>query len=204
MIRRIKDYFDTTKIQLQGAASNRRKLLKYSGLVLGGAALTGCVERPAQPSEKRGHKNGQNRGSMEDRLAIRELIESYNAAVIDNDADAWADNWCADGVWNLGEESDIVGRETILKHWQEAMQIFDFVGMFAQPKFIRVGDQDARAEWHTNELCRKSDGSMLRIFGLYRDAYRRELTGWKIAERRYSILLMERPIYEGNKVDDWR
>jgi ketosteroid isomerase-like protein len=141
---------------------------------------------------------------MEDRLAIRELIESYNAAVIDNDADAWADNWCADGVWNLGEENDIVGRDTILEHWQEAMQIFDFVGMFAQPKFIRVGDQDARAEWHTNELCRKSDGSMLRMFGLYRDVYRRELTGWKIAERRYSILLMERPVYEGNKVDDWR
>ena len=68
------------------------------------------------------------------------------------------DNWCADGVWNLGEENDIVGRDTILEHWQEAMQLFDFVGMFAQPKFIRVGDQDARAEWHTNELCRKSDG----------------------------------------------
>ncbi|MDE0762508.1 MAG: nuclear transport factor 2 family protein [Porticoccaceae bacterium] len=204
MIRRIKDYFDTPKTQLKGAERNRRKLLKYSGLVLGGAALTGCVERSAQPSVTAGYKNGQNSGSMEDRLAIRELIESYNAAVIDNDADAWADNWCADGVWNLGEESDIVGRETILKHWQEAMQVFDFVGMFAQPKFIRVGDQDARAEWHTNELCRKSDGSMLRIFGLYRDAYRRELTGWKIAERRYSILLMERPIFERNKVDDWR
>ena len=93
MIRRITDYFETTKTQLQGAASNRRNLLKYSGLVLGGAALTGCAERSAQPSVQTAYKIGQNSGSMEDRLAIRELIESYNAAVIDNDADAWADNW---------------------------------------------------------------------------------------------------------------
>ena len=84
------------------------------------------------------------------------------------------------------------------------MKVFDFVGMFAQPKFIRVANRGAQAEWHTNELCRKSEGGMLRIFGLYRDNYRRELAGWKIAERRYSILLMERPVYSGNKIDDWR
>ena len=207
MIKRVKDYFYGTKSQLQSNLGNRRKMLKYSGALLGGAALASCAERSPNTkstSDQSGYKSGQNSGPMEDRLAIRELIESYNAAVIDNDAAAWANNWSADGVWNLGEENDIVGRDTILQHWQEAMAIFDFIGMFAQPKFIRVDDRDAQAEWHTNELCRKSDGSMLRMVGLYKDAYRRELNGWKIAERRYKILLMERPLYEVSKVLDWR
>ncbi len=34
-----------------------------------------------------------SRGPMEDRLAIRELVDSYNDAVMRFDADAWSANW---------------------------------------------------------------------------------------------------------------
>ena len=44
----------------------------------------------------------QNAGPVADRLAIRELIESYNAAVIEKDAAKWIDNWVEDGVWDSG------------------------------------------------------------------------------------------------------
>ena len=55
MIRRITDYFRDHKNPIAGCrASNRRNLLKYSGLVLGGAALTGCAERSAPTERKDG------------------------------------------------------------------------------------------------------------------------------------------------------
>ena len=37
-------------------------------------------------------------GPLEDRLAIRELVESYNHAVMQFDEEAWSSNW-TDGRW---------------------------------------------------------------------------------------------------------
>ena len=35
-----------------------------------------------------------------DRLAIQELIATYNDAVMRMDADAWGSTWADDGVWS--------------------------------------------------------------------------------------------------------
>ena len=40
-------------------------------------------------------------GSVEDRLAIRERIETYSHAVFLKDADLWISNWAEDGVWRI-------------------------------------------------------------------------------------------------------
>ncbi|MDA1207809.1 MAG: nuclear transport factor 2 family protein, partial [Proteobacteria bacterium] len=40
-------------------------------------------------------------GPIEDRLSIRELVDSYNDAVMRFDGDAWSANWAEDAVWNL-------------------------------------------------------------------------------------------------------
>jgi hypothetical protein len=42
-----------------------------------------------------------NTGSVEDRLAIRELLEAYADAVCCVDADAWGATWAEDSVWEL-------------------------------------------------------------------------------------------------------
>ena len=39
-------------------------------------------------------------GPAEDRLAIRELVDSYGDAVYRHDAQAWGANWAEDAVWN--------------------------------------------------------------------------------------------------------
>jgi len=38
-------------------------------------------------------------GAVEDRLAIRELVESYNGALMPFDGDAWKEDWRATGTW---------------------------------------------------------------------------------------------------------
>ena len=182
-------------------AFRRRARLRVVGAFFGAIILVAVSHSSEIGTDINTDKNV---GPIADRLAIRELIESYNAAVIENDAKAWESNWSSDGLWNLGEGQEIEGREAILNHWQEAMEVFSFVGMFAQPKFISIDGDTAYAHWHTNELAKKSDGEMLRIVGLYKDIYRREATGWKILERRYEILLLERPVYRLSNSREWR
>ena len=182
-------------------AFRRRARLRVVGAFFGAIILVAVSHSSEIGTDINADKNV---GPIADRLAIRELIESYNAAVIENDAAAWESNWCSDGLWSLGEGQEIEGREAILIHWQEAMEVFSFVGMFAQPKFISIDGDTAYAHWHTNELAKKSDGEMLRFVGLYKDIYRREATGWKILERRYEILLLERPVYRSSNAREWR
>ena len=182
-------------------ALNRLAIMKLMGAIFGLMILTALSHSTEIGSDINAKKNS---GPIADRLAIRELIESYNAAVIENDAEARGANWSKDGLWNLGEGQEIVGREAILRHWKDAMEVFSFVGMFAQPKFISIDRDTANAHWHTNELAKKIDGEMLRFIGLYKDVYRREATGWKILERRYEILLMEKPVYKLSNSKEWR
>ena len=51
-------------------------------------------------------------GPVEDRLAIRELVESYNDAVMRFDGDAWAENWRDDATWSLPGAGPIAGKES--------------------------------------------------------------------------------------------
>ena len=70
-------------------------------------------------------------GPLEDRIAIRELVESYNDAVMRFDGDAWADNWRDDATWHLPGVGPVNGKENFFPVWQQAMSAFEFVGFFA-------------------------------------------------------------------------
>ena len=59
-------------------------------------------------------------GPVEDRLAIRELVESYNDAVMRFDGEAWAANWTDDGTWDTGQ-GELTGKDVFYPAWQQAM-----------------------------------------------------------------------------------
>ena len=74
-----------------------------------------------------------------DRLAINELIATYNDAVMRFDADAWGSTWAEDGVWSLpGMGDGIAGRDAIVATWKMAMDQFEFVGFFASPGPVQI------------------------------------------------------------------
>lgn len=126
-------------------------------------------------------------GEMEDRLAIRELIETYNDAVFRRDADAWINTWTEDAVWDLlGNE--IPGRDTILQAWLGAMEGFSYVGFFATPGAIEVSGMSAMSRVYVRETLVMKDGSKRNIEGLYNDTYTKIDGAWKFSRRSYSIL----------------
>lgn len=61
---------------------------------------------------------------VEERLALRELIERYADAVNRVDAQSWGDTWADDGAWSLPDLPEIKGRDSIVAAWSSAMQTF--------------------------------------------------------------------------------
>lgn len=130
-------------------------------------------------------------GPIEDRLAIRELIESYNDAVMRFDADAWASNWTEDATWSLPGAGDITGKANFVPVWQGAMADFSFVGFFASAGPIIVDGNTATGTWYQQEFLHQKDGVKRTITGKYADSYVKSDGRWFFAKRVYEIMHAE-------------
>ena len=130
------------------------------------------------------------KGAAEDRLAIRELIESYSDAVFRHDADAWIANWAEDGVWHLPSLGiDLTGRTAIRGAWEQAMSAFSTAGFFAVPGAIEIDGDTAVARAYTQEiLVAKDGGGVRKIVGAYDDKLVRRDGQWQFARRAYTVL----------------
>jgi ketosteroid isomerase-like protein len=127
-------------------------------------------------------------GPIEDRLAIRELVDSYNDAVMRFDGEAWAANWLDDGVWSLPGMGEVAGKAKFFPLWQGAMSGLAFVGFYASAGPIVVNGDKAHATWWQQEVLHGKDGSKRAIHGRYEDDYVKRGGRWYFAKRVYQIV----------------
>jgi len=132
-----------------------------------------------------------SRGPLEDRLAIRELVESYNDAVMRSDAEAWGANWAEDATWSLPGMGPVTGRAQIVAAWQQAMSAFSFVGFFASAGPMTVDGDHAHATWYQQEFLHQKDGVKRAITGRYEDDYVKRAGRWYFRQRVYQVLNAE-------------
>ena len=132
-----------------------------------------------------------SQGPIEDRLQIRELIDSYNNAVMRFDGETWASNWAEDGVWHLPGAGDVSGRDAILAVWQGAMSAFSFVGFFASAGPILVDGDTAKGTWYQQEFLHQKDGVKRSVTGRYEDDYLKRDGRWFFQKRIYEVLNVE-------------
>ena len=130
-------------------------------------------------------------GPIEDRLAIRELVESYNDAVMRFDAQAWGDNWAEDATWSLPGMGEVTGRGAIVTMWQRAMSAFEFVGFFGSAGPLVVNGPRATGTWYQQEFLHQKDGGKRAVTGRYRDEYVKRGGRWYFAKRVYVVLKSE-------------
>ena len=124
-----------------------------------------------------------------DRLAINELIATYNDAVMRFDADAWGSTWAEDGVWSLpGMGDGIAGRDAIVATWKMAMDQFEFVGFFASPGPVQIDGDTARGTLYQQELLVQKEGGERQVIGRYSDEFAKVDGKWFFKKRVYEVL----------------
>lgn len=110
-------------------------------------------------------------GPAEDRLAIRELLDTYADAVTRCDAAAWGETWAEDGVWSMPDYPEFpaqTGRTAIVAMWVEAMKGFAGIMFEAWPGSIAIDGDRAVMTSYTAEVYDR-DGVTVRDRGRYDD-----------------------------------
>lgn len=126
-------------------------------------------------------------GPLEDRLAIRELLETYADAVVRRDAADWGATWAQDAEWSLPDYPELGttrGREAIVAMWVEAMKSYPGILFQAWPGSIEVDGDTARMRSYTAEVY-DQDGHTLRDRGVYEDTCVKEGGRWLFKSRSF-------------------
>jgi len=131
-------------------------------------------------------------GPMEDRLAIRELHETYGDGVVRCDPETWGSVWADDAVWAFMGR-DIEGRDKIVEVWLGAMSGFEDVSFSCVPASIEVDGDTATSRVQTQEVLKGKDGSTRVIGGLYTDELVRRAGRWVYARRAFRIVAEYNP-----------
>ena len=128
--------------------------------------------------------------AMMDRLATRELLERYCDGVNQRDAEIWGSTWAEDSIWELPhlEMEGLRGRDNIVAAWSEAMKLFPFVNMLAQPAYINIAGDRATMRSYTTEVAVMQDGTEIRPLGEYYDECVREDGVWKFSMRKFRVM----------------
>ena len=125
-------------------------------------------------------------GPVEDRLAIRELLDAYSDAVCTVDAEAWGATWAEDGVWELPDYPDIgqiLGKRNIVTAWKAAMLSYPGIVFVATPGFIVVKGDTAASRSYTSEVFTDKDGVVNRHRGRYDDVLVKRGGKWLFKSR---------------------
>jgi ketosteroid isomerase-like protein len=133
-------------------------------------------------------------GSIEDRLAIRELLDCYADGVNQRDADCWGSTWAEQSVWKLpvvpGMEN-VTGKANIVAAWKSSMELFPFVFMAISVGHIAIDGDKATVRSYTSEVAKMQDGTELRPRGQYDDIVVKINGQWLFQERSFQSLFGE-------------
>lgn len=125
-------------------------------------------------------------GPIEDRLAIRELHDSYCDAVLRTDPDDWGALWTEDAVWSL-MGTEVVGRENIVNLWNGAMSAFDAVSFLGIPGSLEITGDTATGRYQTHEIL-VENGEPRIAGGRYDDEFVKIDGQWLYSKRIFNVV----------------
>lgn len=133
-------------------------------------------------------------GSVEDRLGVRELLERYCDAVIQRDADAYAEIWTDDAEWFvpiIPGMDKLSGKKAIVDAWVDAMKSCPVMIMLAHVGRIEINGDEAKVRSYYNEVCQYTNGQQARPRGQYDDVMVKRNGEWLFKERHFTKLYGE-------------
>lgn len=140
-------------------------------------------------------------GPLEDRMAIRELMDTHAHGVMTLDPELWGSIWAEDAYWELPEYPDLggfSGKAAIVAGWTKSMKHYGLdncskpMVYFMQPGSIEVDGDAARAVAYTIEIFDDpASGKRVRATGRYDDELKRIDGLWKFTRRSYRTVFAD-------------
>lgn len=131
-------------------------------------------------------------GPVEDRLAIRELMESYADAVNRVDRDLWASLWVEESHWDLSHYPElgvVSGKDAIVALWAGAMPHYPELSFIAMPGMIQVDGDTAVARTYFSEVYTEpGTGKDKRARACYNDKLVKRDGQWFFQTRVFAII----------------
>ena len=131
-------------------------------------------------------------GPLEDRIAIREVLESYADAVNRVDEALWASLWVEDCHWDLSHYPElgiVSGKEAVVGLWRDAMPHYPKLGFMITIGSILVDGDRAQARTYISEVYEEpGTGKDKRARARYDDVLVKRGGEWYLKERRFNIM----------------
>lgn len=130
-------------------------------------------------------------GPLEERIAIREMYDSYADGANRMDRAAWLSPWAEDGVWKT-HYFEVSGRAAIGEKYDELMAPVTATTFFTQVCSIEVSGDTAKASAVCQERLMMPGGSY-RLTGRNEDELVQRGGAWQIRNRVYHVMTEEMP-----------
>lgn len=129
-------------------------------------------------------------GPLEDRVQIRELMDTYADAICRVDAEDYAACWADEGaVWSIPwypQIGTIEGKNKIMETWKEAMKTFAGDNFVMRPGSIHVSGDRATVTAYTSE-CYDIGETIIRDRGYYEDECVKVNGRWYFQKRTFHL-----------------
>ncbi|MDG2005168.1 MAG: nuclear transport factor 2 family protein [Novosphingobium sp.] len=129
-------------------------------------------------------------GPLEDRIAIRELHETYADAGFRGDMEQWLGCFIDDCTW-VTPYGEMHGKEELKATWDQIFANLGALGFFTVMGSIEVDGDNATDRAYIREVFLAKDGAIQKLVGSYVDQLVRMNGTWKFARREYSVLISE-------------
>ena len=130
-----------------------------------------------------------NIGPVEDRLAIRELIETFAVGAMRIDPDIWGSTWAEEGSWKLPSMTEPAkGKSNILAAFKEKMAYVNFMSMISFPANLVIDGDRARGKAYCRELIFPKGGGQKIVVGCFEDEYVKRDGCWYFLSRSYEVM----------------
>lgn len=129
-------------------------------------------------------------GTLEDRIAIRELHDTYADAGFRGDMQQWLDCFAEDCVW-ITPFGEMRGKDQLKGLWDQIWSTMGALGFFTVMGALEVEGDKAKGRAYIREIFLAKDGTMEKLVGRYDDELVREGGAWKFVRRDYAVLVRE-------------
>ena len=130
-----------------------------------------------------------NQGSVEDRLAIRELIEAFAVGAMHCDAELWGETWAEEASWKLPSMPEAAtGKQNVIALFKEKLAYVGYMSMISFPSNLVIQGDRATGRAYCRELIYPKAGGRLVVVGYFDDEYVKRDGRWLFASRVYTVM----------------